>query len=330
MRPAIVSRTREVLVMPKNDVLVFIHIPKTAGTTLNRIIGWEYNPLRIFSINGRYFRSSYKMLKDCPPSRLAHMVLFRGHMPFGLHRYLERPARYMTVLRDPVERTISEYFFAVNRKIHRQHRQISQLSLEEYVRTSPYNNAQTKMIAGQDDRFDFLAGRCGPEMVALAKENLSRYFCFVGVTERFEESLALCKVLLGWKVRHYATFRVTPRRPRTETLTKLDLQVIRDYNSFDVELYSYAVQLFDDMVIKYQDKIQTEIRAVQRARVAGQVHLLLHRRICAAIKVFTLINSGLRCISVPSSTRALSNGKGMRVIEGEATQKELEPPNAQP
>ena len=102
-----------------------------------------------------------------------------------------------------VERTISQYFFAVNRRIHRRHSQISRLTLEEYVKSSPYNNAQTKLIAGQTRDYDFLAGECSEEMLTVAKENLNLHFGLIGLTERFEETLALAKVLLGWKVARY-------------------------------------------------------------------------------------------------------------------------------
>jgi hypothetical protein len=300
----------------QREPIIFLHIPKTAGTTLNRIIDWEYNPLHIFSINGRYFRSSYARLTRCPSSRLARMALFRGHMPFGLHRFLDRPATYITVLRNPIERTISEYYFAVNRRIHREHRQISKLSLEDYVRTSPHNNAQTKLVAGQNDGYDFLAGDCGREMLTVAKENLSRYFRFVGITERFTESLALSKVLLGWRLRRYATFRVTPRRPRTETLTETALRVISEYNCYDMELYDYAMQLFDETLLKYQEIVGREIQSVQRAEVAGSTRLWYYRRIGGAIKIFTLINSAMRCVTITPATRILSS-RGMHLSQDE-------------
>ena len=34
-----------------DKAVIFLHIPKTAGTTLNRIIEWQYNPLAIFTMD---------------------------------------------------------------------------------------------------------------------------------------------------------------------------------------------------------------------------------------------------------------------------------------
>ena len=33
------------------EALIFLHIPKTAGTTLNRIIEWQYSPFAIFTMD---------------------------------------------------------------------------------------------------------------------------------------------------------------------------------------------------------------------------------------------------------------------------------------
>ena len=273
--------------------IIFLHIPKTAGTTLNRIIDWEYNPLRIYSINGRYFRESYRKLVEYPPSRLPGMKVFRGHMPFGLHRLLNGPSTYIVVLRDPVERAMSLYFFAANRRIHRHHSEVSRQTLEEYVRTSPYNNAQTKLIAGQSRERDFIAGECNDAMLSAAKENLSRYFTLIGITERFEETLALAKVLLGWKIDRWATFRVTPHRPKKEAIGADTRALIAQYNSFDVALYQYASELFSEKVAENQEEVAAERESIRRAKLNDGFEFFYYRTVSSALKNISLVNSAL-------------------------------------
>ena len=49
--------------------VIFLHIPKTAGTTLNRIIEWQYNPLAIFTMDPYRIRATPERLQ--PACRFA-------------------------------------------------------------------------------------------------------------------------------------------------------------------------------------------------------------------------------------------------------------------
>src|SRR5581483_8192664 len=192
-----------------DKALLYLHLPKCGGTTLNRVIEWEYNPLRIYSIDPSFFRWSYYKLGKWPKERLAKMRVFKGHMPFGLHRILPQPATYITVLREPVERVISEYYFAKHYRLHPQHRRMQSLSLEEYSMTTPHHNLQCKLLAGLPGPRDFLDGDCSELHLETAKQNVANHFSLAGLTGRFEETLALLKLIFGWKISHYASFNVT-------------------------------------------------------------------------------------------------------------------------
>ena len=118
-------------------------------------------------------------------------------MPFGLHARLSRPATYITVLRDPVDRVISAFYFMSNYKLHPNYWKFRRegWQLEDFVRRSPRENVQSKMMAGAN--YD---EPCTAEILEKAKQNLAKYFSVVGLTERFEESLALMKLRFGWKL----------------------------------------------------------------------------------------------------------------------------------
>jgi hypothetical protein len=218
------------------QVLIFLHLLKTGGTTLNRIIEWEYSPLRICGIDPSFFRWSYRRLLRWPVERLAKIQVFTGHMPFGLHNHLSRPSTYMTVMRDPVERVISEYYFARTYVLHPRHRKVRQLSLEEYARSTLYHNIQTKLLAGQDSLYDFLAGECDADTLRIARQNLAEHFALIGLTERFDETLALAKTIFGWRVRNYANFNVTRQRPPAAAISQVTRDSISARNRSDVEL----------------------------------------------------------------------------------------------
>ena len=277
------------------NTLIFVHIPKSAGTTLSRIIDWEYDPRRIYSVTGRYFRWSYNRLLRLPQHRLLKIQVFKGHMPFGLDRHLTWPATYLTVLRNPVDRAISDYYFSVNGVLHPDHREVKKLTLREFIQTTPYNNIQTKLLAGQIPGYDFLAGECTPEMLTAAIKNLRNRFALVGLTERFEESLALAKLFFGWTVRRYVSFRVTRGRPSKDFIPAATRTLIAEHNAFDVALYDQAVNLFEELAARNRERIDDEIRALRRAKELGVSESFYYRTASSALKVFTNVNSAI-CI----------------------------------
>ena len=100
------------------EALIFLHVPKSAGTTLNRLIEWEYPLFEMYSVDPVLSRWSRANLWQLPQRRLKNLRVFKGHMPFGLHEILPQAATYVTVIRDPVERVISAYHFMSNYVLH--------------------------------------------------------------------------------------------------------------------------------------------------------------------------------------------------------------------
>jgi hypothetical protein len=280
----------------KDDVIIFLHLPKCGGTTLNRLIEWEYNPLEVFSVDPSFFRWSYWRLAKTPIERLKRIRVFKGHMPFGLHQRLPRPATYITVLREPIDRAISSYYYAQSYKLDPQHRIASRLSLEEYIRTTPKENVQTKLLAGYTNGYDFLSGECNAAMLETAKSNLSQSFSLIGLTERFDESLVLAKILFGWQIRQYANFNVTPSRPKKDAVPAAVRELVAERYRFDVMLYEYAEQLFNETLTKYADQVPAELDSIRNAKSMSEGQALYYRVASGARKAISRANSALLTI----------------------------------
>jgi len=265
------------LAAPPNTI-IFVHPPRTGGSTLIRVIDWEYSPLEVCDIDGRFYFWSIQRMKRWPPERLAKMRVFKGHMPFGLHTSLPQPATYITILRDPIDRTISEYYFRLHRRTHPLvDRDAKRLSFDDYIREVPYNNPQTKAIAGIEVPFDYhfysmvpshrlYCGPCTRDTLELAKANLDRYFCLVGLTDRFDETLALAKILFGWKAPYYTLRRQALIRPKADEITCQQRALIAKYHEFDMELYKFGVSLFNRLVAEHAEPLSTELSTIGRAR----------------------------------------------------------------
>ena len=249
------------------EAVIFLHVPKTAGTTLNRLIEWEYPLFQMYSVDPVFFRWSASHLWQLPARRLKRTRMFKGHMLFGLHEILPQPATYITVLREPIDRVISAFYFMRSYMLHPAYWQFRRenWTLEDFVRRSRRENVQSKILAGAEYN-----SPCTEEILEQAKENLFRYFSVVGLSEHFEESLALMKLRFGWKLERYSSFNVTRARPKKRDLPQPTLDLIAEKNAFDLALYEYAAKLFEDAVNKNAAEVGTIARDLEAARARTQ------------------------------------------------------------
>jgi hypothetical protein len=239
--------------------LIFLHIPKTAGTTLNRIIESQYNPFAIYTIDPYGIRATVERLKKLSEARRRRFRVVRGHLSYGVHQFLPQGATYITMLRDPVARVLSAYHFVLRRPLNPLHWKLKRerLSLEDCLRVFPdRQNLQCRMIAGVENReID------DERLLELAKENLTNSFSVVGICERFEESLSLISAKFGWDVPFYENQRVSKNQPLVEPQL---VHLIRQHNRLDDELYEFGKKLLEDTVRKNKtivDEGSTNLRA---------------------------------------------------------------------
>jgi hypothetical protein len=249
------------------EAIIFLHLPKTAGTTLNRLIEWEYPLSQMYSVDPVLYEWSAARLRRLSPERLRRTRMFKGHMVFGLHEILPQPATYITVMREPVDRVISAFYFMRNYKLHPLYLKFrwNKMTLEDFVRWSRRDNVQSKIIAGAD-----YEKPCTPEICERAKNNLLQHFSVVGLSERFEETLALMKLRFGWKLNSYSSFNVTRTRPKKRDLPKATLDLIVEKNPFDIELYEHARTIFTDAVNKNAAEVAAIARELEAARTRTQ------------------------------------------------------------
>ncbi len=275
-----------------DEAVIFLHLPKTAGTTVNRLIEWEYPLKEMYSVDPVLFEWSSAHLRKLPPERLRKIRMFKGHMTFGLHKVLPQPATYITVLRDPVDRVISAFYFMRTYKLHPLYWKMRRenWSLEDFVRNSKRDNVQSKIIAGAEYKEP-----CTREIVETAKENLRQHFSVVGLSARLEESLALMKLRFGWRLNTYSSFNVTRSRPKKRDLPQASLDLIHEKNAFDIELYDLASRILEEGVQANEaevKRIAAELTSA-KAQAQGSLEAMLFSARSAGRKAINRVYSAI-------------------------------------
>lgn len=228
----------------------FLHLPKTAGTTMRRVLDREYRSARRYEIGEdvtgdiRAFRARSWSEDNAP-----HLV--QGHMSFGLHDFVPGPAAYVTLLREPVRRALSDYHYVTSTPEHPIHEHVKNLSLVEYFEsgiTGQLSNGQVRLLSGDnlpDDPGVPSNRRMERADFDRAQTHLGDNFAAVGLQERFDETLMLFRRRLGWHWPFHMRENVTTRPYRQDDIDPGDLARIRELNLLDIELYDVVRKKFD-------------------------------------------------------------------------------------
>lgn len=242
---------------PREGALLFIHIPKTAGTALRSSMARAYpRRQRAFIYDPADLRGAIDLsdFKALPPQRLAEMRLVMGHFPFGLHEAMPGPARYATMMRDPLDRVVSLYYHYRNNPHPADHSRSSSVhrftkgsrsSLEDWVferRIPQVDNGMLRLIVGRHVPF----GECSDAMLTEALEHLEHSFDAVLIQARLAETLPLLEHVIGASLPRPRHRNVTRGRPPLDLVEPSVAARLLDLNRYDAELYRTAQERLED------------------------------------------------------------------------------------
>lgn len=229
------------------EALVFLHQPKTAGRSFGAVIRRNIPEELICPHN------SWNLLLENRHD-LDRYVYFRGHIYYEVGQLIPRPKRYVTMLRHPVERLVSEYRFIRREEGHGRHELVKEMSFEEfllhpghlevYVRFLTY---RPRVVEGGKKSFrEMVPPGDVKNSVKVAKARLEKFW-FVGIMEDFDDSVASLCFSLGWPEPAKTPRRnVAPSSEDQVPVTEREREIIVEKGSADLEIYEYARRLYKD------------------------------------------------------------------------------------
>lgn len=252
----------------------FMHIPKTAGSSLREILEARFAPEGIIPTkremdshwNGNYPPISW--LLELPSKRWASCRLLRGHFHYQLADRFPQAPVCLTMLREPVARSISALrHFARHSRRYRDAK-IADMVHDESLVKRQIANLQVRMLAA---RYPLNPKRC-PKSVSfpmevteheleVAKATLRR-FAFVGIQEEFARSIELLFALFRWSGPvPQPRVNAAPVDAEDE-IAPTALAELSEHNRADIDLYEFALGLFER---RYRLQVETRAEVVGSA-----------------------------------------------------------------
>ena len=237
-------------------MLVFIHINKTAGSTVRYILRSSFGTrhCEVEPWHAQWSGAPFSS-EDLPRLRKVYPRLesIAGHRLTGYIDLQENGTQfnYFTFMRDPIKTCASRFQYNV------QYRKKKDLIFEEWIQKDWTRNSQTKLIAGVSD-------------VEKAIRIIKDKNIFVGLVEHFDESMLILKKLraknlnISYKRVNIASSNNIAKELLSHENTR---QMLIEANQADQDLYDFVKQeLYPSYQEQYGSSLADDVAQYQRTK----------------------------------------------------------------
>jgi hypothetical protein len=227
-----------------SEAVLFMHISKTAGTAFREAMVKNYKQSEVAYI----YPDPPGFLSDnlalLPLQQRSRFRLVVGHFQYGIQQFLPQKSVYVSIVRDPVARVISEFRYLPSAQPTENAGNDSPQHLVELLeqrKMITIDNHMVRCFSGVSEK-DVPAGSIDREVYKLALHHLRSAFAFVGYQEKSQAAYSSLQQKFGWQPDSLERVNAA-RAPFKEEYESVRAAIER-FNHWDCLLYSEIQQLF--------------------------------------------------------------------------------------
>lgn len=232
------KRLNNLIFKPKP--VVFDHLPKCGGTSINNYLQSAFPKKYTFAMNGVSVQKSVEEFKKFSQKKRYKIKLIYGHLANELFDLAHPDAVLATVLREPVDRIISHYYYVKRRQSHYLYKKVKEqnIQLDEYC----YHNLSPELENWYVTHFTGLS-------ISEVQKNPTKSvdIAFKNITEKYHVIGFLNDIpLFINELKRYANIKTqfknkivnkTNGRIGIEEVDKFTIEKIAKKNLLDIELF---------------------------------------------------------------------------------------------
>lgn len=257
---------------------LFVHIPKTAGTTFVLTLARHFKGKKMISFYSGQGRSRFVELS---PGYKNKFDLCIGHLPFLADQELQRGIDYFTFLRKPRERFISGYRYLKNDHVRhaiKKQVDIRKVTLKEIIKRGLSKNLDNQMVRFLSGNMNKGFLEINEEDARLAIHNLDAYFPVFGLTEYFDESLVLLSDHMKWGPLYYVRENTSGWKMDPKELDEETEELITRCNKYDNLLYDHAKKRFLEMLEEKKELVEKGKKELKEGNEKRRLSLSLRNK----------------------------------------------------
>jgi hypothetical protein len=234
---------------PSQRRFLFVHLQKTGGTALFQRLREHFGPRGVYPTPDEQGDvravTDLDFLRERLPAHGDEVRVVTGHFPLCTNELLGGGFTTFTVLRDPVERTLSLLRRRQNAEEHFHGRDLADIYTDDLLHDI-IRNHMVKMLSLEVHELtsaplvmpvDFDDAR-----LERAKTNLRDRVDVFGLQEQFDDFCIDLSIQFGWDLGAPRFANRTQRSPVSDALRHR----IAEDNFLDMELYDFARQLWEE------------------------------------------------------------------------------------